>query len=128
MSKNKSTKTVATETNSTGPGRPKSKVSWPMKRFTMADAFEHNGCNIKPKGRVCKLVVIKAKDRDLIGEDSFLVKMPELAETTSGKGRKQFVYLRRSLFEGGKKLAARSKAGNVSVDIAPVDSSVEAVA
>lgn len=118
MSKPKSKSTSVKTIKTGGVGRPEFKVAWPSGRFTMDKAFEVNGCNIKPKAKMCKLTVINAKAKALSGgKNSFLVKLDEKVAAPSGKGRKREVFLRRSQFEAGKQLSAKSKASNVSVAI-----------
>jgi hypothetical protein len=105
-------------------GRPIYKVAFPQKKFTMDDLFELNGCNSTPP-RMCKLTVIKAKDNALKGDSSFIVKTPDLVPNPSGKGRKRFVFVRRSRYEAGKRLAAQVKS-TVTVDVAETPETVTA--
>ena len=105
MNANKTSKTNSkkiTETRSVG--RPTKKVVWPNGRFTVAQA-------IKANPHVCSLTVRKNINQDALKEkNSALVKLDELTknQSTTGKGRKSFVYLRRAQRDAGRRLSNKS--------------------
>ncbi len=112
-----------------GVGRPESKVVWPNGRFTREQAFQLNGCYATPP-RVCKLTVINHLNAALKGNESVLIKLDELGKTKtkSGKGRKPYVYLRRSQWDAGHKAKAnlrKANASTVSVLAVNADQAVE---
>lgn len=93
-----------------GVGRPVAKVVWPNGRFTMKQAYAANP-------HVCKLTVINHRVAALKGNDSVLVKLDELGKSET-KGRKSFIYLRRSQRDAGRKASANlRKAASVTVPI-----------
>lgn len=97
-------------------GRPESKVVWPNGRFTREQAYKLNGCYEKP-ARVCKLTVINHLNDALKGRTSTLIKMKgEFGEPVGGKlGRKPEIYMKRAIFENGKKNASNLRKGKAAV-------------
>jgi len=120
-----------------GVGRPESKVVWPNGRFTMEQAFQLNGCYAQP-ARVCKLTVINHLNEDMYLIDketgnpdktrpnpkSVIIRLKdELGKTKSesGKGRKPYIYLRRSQRDAGRKSAANLRKAKANVSVPVVD-------
>jgi hypothetical protein len=115
MSKNN--KSIKSETETAGRGRPSFKVIWPKGNFTEKQACALNGCFEDPK-RMHTMTVRIHLQKALKGKDSFIVNTGKLGkvENETGQGRRPFIYCRRAKIEQAKNF---KKKPAPSVDMAP---------
>jgi hypothetical protein len=121
-----------------GRGRPRNKVSLPQGKFTFKDLEVLNGVtdengNELPKGqrRMVSLTLRNWIARDTaLGDKSLVVKLEEMGKS-EGKGRKPFMFQRRSKWEASQAAKASPKGrgkgrgkGDMTVPVTAVEPSV----